>query len=58
MTEIILDFDFSKAFDTLDHSILLSTMEYYGITGTTNQLLKNYLSDWKQLVFFNVISLD
>ena len=36
--------DISKAFDTLNHSILLSKLEYYGITGRPYDLLKNYLS--------------
>ena len=45
--------DLSKAFDTLNHSILLSKLEYYGITGRSYDLLKNYLSDRSQYVEFN-----
>ena len=45
--------DLSKAFDTLNHSILLSKLEYYGITGRSYDLLKNYLSNRSQYVEFN-----
>ena len=48
--------DLSKAFDTLDHAILLREMEHCGITGTTNLLFKKYLSDRKQYVYFSDIS--
>ena len=45
--------DLSKAFDTLNHSILLSKLEYYGITGRSYDLLKNYLFNRSQYVEFN-----
>ena len=42
--------DFQKAFDTVDHTILLNKLSMYGITGSTNALLKNYLSNRYQSV--------
>jgi hypothetical protein len=37
--------DIRKAFDCSDHEILMSKMEFYGVTGKTYQLIKSYLSD-------------
>ena len=45
--------DLSKAFDTLDHAILLSKLNYYGISATANTLFRNYLSDRHQYVEFS-----
>ena len=40
--------DLSKAFDTLNHNILLHELNIYGIRDLTNIWIKNYLSDRKQ----------
>ena len=45
--------DLSKAFDSLNHSILLNKLSHYGISGCSNELLCSYLSDRSQLVDFN-----
>ena len=37
--------DLEKVFDTVDHNILLSKFNYYGIRGTANDWLKSYLSN-------------
>ena len=45
--------DLSKAFDTIDHKILLHKLKYYGIIGKSLALVENYLSDRKQSVIIN-----
>jgi len=42
--------DLTKAFDTVNHDILISKLEYYGIIGRTSELIKSYLSNWNQRV--------
>ena len=44
--------DFKKAFDTVDHSILLAKMEHLGIRGIPLELMRSYLSNRMQYVVF------
>lgn len=42
--------DFSKAFDTINHAILYSKLDSYGICGPTLTLIRNYLLNRSQVV--------
>ena len=42
-----------KAFDTVDHGVLLGKLEHYGIRGITNKWFQTYLKDRQQFVSIN-----
>ena len=50
---ILLLIDFSKAFDLVEHKILLKKLEHYGIRGPALKWLESYLSNRKQYVSIN-----
>jgi hypothetical protein len=52
-TTIAIFCDLRKAFDTVNHEILLKKMHKMGIRGKELDWFKNYLSNRKQFVYLN-----
>ena len=46
-TDVIM-MDFAKAFDRVNHSLLVHKLNHYGIRGNTNSLIETFLHDRKQ----------
>ena len=55
---ITLLLDLSKAFDTANHSILLSKLSHYKIEGLENLWFKSYLQQRRQPVYVNCVFSD
>ena len=49
----ILFVDFKKAFDTINHDILLNKLFCYGFTDKTIRLFRNYLTQRTQVTYVN-----
>ena len=46
----LIFFDIQKAFDTVDHELLIEKLEHYGIRGTAKNLSEPYLHNTQQFV--------
>ena len=54
----VVSIDFKKAFDTIEHNILLKKLDHYGIRGITLDLFKSYISDRFQCIEFDGVLSD
>lgn len=52
---LALYMDMSKAFDRVDHRILINKLDAYGIRGNISNLIKSYLQDRQQITVINRI---
>jgi len=50
--------DLSKAFDTVDHNILLAKLEHYGIRGLPNEWFRSSLTNRQQFISLNNFDSD
>ena len=44
--------DFKKAFDCVDHQVLIDKLEHYGLRNNALNLISNYLKDRKQFTYY------
>ena len=50
--------DLQEAFDTVEHSILLKKLPYYGIHGAELKWIKSFLKERRQFVQYDGKSLE
>ena len=50
--------ELKKAFDTMDHAILLGKLKLYGVSSQSLSWLRSYLSDRKQQTFIDGVQSD
>ena len=53
---LVIFIDISKAFDTVDHKILITKLENYGVKGTNLQWIKSFLENRKQFIAYENFS--
>ena len=52
-TPFAIFLDLSKAFDTIDHSLLIKKLAFYGFEDSALKLMTSYLSDRRQFVYID-----
>ena len=50
--------DFTQAFDTVDHEIILHKLHRYGISGHANDFFRSYLTNRTQYTYVNGVRSD
>ena len=55
---VLLDLKNLRSFDTVNHSVILRKMKYYGIRGLSNTWFKSYSTDKKRSYHGGIISDD
>ena len=58
LLSVILSIDLCKAFDTIDHELLILKMENYGFRGVAKDCFTSYLENRMQCVIYNDIKSD
>ena len=53
MNTVGIFMDLSKAFDTIDHNILLAKLYHYGFRGVSQKWFENHITCRKQFVSYN-----
>lgn len=56
MCTILILLDFSRAFDTINHQVLIAILQYIGLSNDAIILLRNYISNRKQKVVLDGIT--
>ena len=58
MISIGIFIDLKKAFDTINHSILVQKLSYYGLRGVASKWISSYLENQSQFVSYNNVNSD
>ena len=58
MISIGIFIDLKKAFDTINHDILVQKLSYYGLRGVASKWISSYLENRSQFVSYNNVNSD